>query len=352
MCDERELELVPKVTKLKSEILSRADESPVIKIEGDLKQKLLNFIDSDNLCEKKVLISAIKSALELNERDVIVCLSDCIVIRLFKWNNNERRFHGIPAQELEKFREDNFPHKYEIPKAIVEIVNRVLKDELDISKISNIYFMNNYIKIFQRYIFDFVRKKFPDRDKILVESFGNYIFRQNFSLVLTTISRKILKMLMEKDANAERFISYYDGNIDIDIYGKYKRPEIVDEENSQRVPIQKILYIVDSYRDYSENLKRITSKIDELKSRVTTIESAIEKHEPKDSSEYGEEFLTSSIHSIDRAKKEIEELRVEIERESLKREQFSENNKLTQEKFEHLVEILAKTLYKKREKLK
>jgi|GEM_PF-3294533 len=256
--------VIKEIIELKNEILKIKVEKNLINIESDLKDKILNLVEKD---KKNILKIAIKEALELDERDLVIFLHNKIVIKKFTLKGYERRFNGIPPEELNKMKLELFPNQGDIQKKFIKIVNKTLKNQLNLSKIAPANFMKNSIKIIQKEVFLFLDSELENIDKVLIEGFGNYIFRENYDLAFKIINKKLIELIMEKDANAMKFIQYFNGETDLDGNTRYQRPKITNEEG-HKINALTIINIVSQHKNNLKALEVKEREIEQIESEI------------------------------------------------------------------------------------
>ncbi len=315
-------ELVSEIISCKELLLDNLNIKGVIKIEDEIKDKIFNFI-GDNDKNRDISKLVIKKALNLNERDAVIYLNDKIVIKAFA-PHSEKRYKGLPADELRDLKSRIFENEYEIKILVMEVVEDLMSEDLNFKKISNIYFMNNYLKIIQKRIVLLLSKKI-DEERVLIEGMANYILRESFNLILKVMSNNLLKLIMNRDENAEMFVNYYNGEIEVDKNGKYKRPEITDNKN-QKLNTSRVITITSSYNLFLTQIKKVDKNIKYLEEEVNRLK---EKN-----------IITK-----------IEETKRNLNQEKIKREKIVKVQKSTEDKFNIIVDVMAKTLHKKRVKL-
>lgn len=252
-------------------------------------------------------------------------------------NPNEKRFKGFPPDELEKIKCEVFQSEEELNAIFAKIVNRLNSSELDFRKINNIYFLNNNIKFVQKYLFTFLKNTVSEANDDLIEGLGNYILRLNFQKILQFQAKKLLKYLMDENVNVQNFISYYDGKIERDKNGNYKKPALVDS-NSEPISPNRLFSIVTKYRDYKNTISKIDLNLKSLNlklKKLKTLEERVGSDKVK---------LDNILENIDKVLREISKLKE-------KREEIIERNQHILETFQDISNSIAKVLSQKRERV-
>ncbi len=255
-----------------------------------------------------------------------------------KRDEKEQRYAGLPKDELQKLKDEIFKSEEEVEKLIVGIVNQALKNDLNFQKISNVHFMKNNIKIIQKYLFDFLRKVVKNAEDYLITGFGNFIMREQFHFIFKIESKNLLTKVMNENSNAELFLSYYDGKIEEDLTGKYKKPEINDTKNKMLSPAR-VISQVQQYRNYVNFLTKKNLILKELVVKLKSLKDSLDKIKSKKDIEFK------------KMEKEYKEVFSEIKLNKQHKENFINTQKNIKELFENIEDIIAKTLHKKRTKI-
>lgn len=209
-------------------------------------------VDSHELLRK-----AIAKALKLDKRDSVFFMNGKIVIRFFKRTDTERRFEGLPAEEVKKI-VDGIYSKKDAPDMAGDldmVISTIADTELNFAEIDNLFFNTRHIKIIQEGLVRFYKTKLPGEETV-VQAVANYIFRESFYYVHELLAEKLLELIEYKDKNAETFLRYYNGSTLIQNGKKLITPEIVDEEGQK----WKIAAIVNFISQFAKNRTLITKK--------------------------------------------------------------------------------------------
>lgn len=288
------------VNKIKEVITKESEESTELSIVSDCITintdglfAEFGITSSDISAESKEKIKQrLKEQIRLSDKDVILFLNDKIVIRRFKLTeaeeeqrNREKRYNGLPKEELELLKKSIFESVEAEQEIISDIATHILGTELDFARITHNYFSKNYIKIFQKNIFDFLRENLSEED-IILEGLANLILRENWILVHTAMAINILGLVSDKNPNAENFLKNYSGEIELDAErNKYKLPEIIDKNGSkwnvpsiigvvmqQKKMIEAAALKSQALENLKEHIENLYSKADELNEEGISIE--------------------------------------------------------------------------------
>jgi len=298
--------------------------SDCISISTDGLFKELGISASDLTTESKEKIKQkLKEQIMLSDKDVILFLNDKVVVRRFKLqegddSKREKRYNGLPKEELVILKNSIFESQEAEQEIVSEITSQLLETELDFARITYGYFAKNYVKLFQKTIFNFLKENLSEED-IVLEGLANLILRENWILVHTKMAVSILDLVAVKNPNAEIFLKNYSGDIELDSErNKYQLPEILDRNgNKWNVPsivgiVMQRKKLLDSYalkqkatEEIRAHIEELYAKIDELNEEGINISKEIEsiKHESKE---------RASIEAA--INKEIKELREMLRR--------------------------------------
>ena len=212
--------------KIKEElaILFAGSESPIIindtlTIPTDrLLSELGITIESLTVDEKESLKQKLKKHLGLCDKDLIIFLNDKVVIKKFKSPidetvvKRERRFNGLPKEELELLRSSIFESPEAEEQIFIDVLDGVLDLELNFGSITQEFFVKNYIKILQKAIFDFLNENLTE-DSAALDGLSSLLLREHWILIHTKMASKILELIGQRNLNTENFLKKYSGEI-------------------------------------------------------------------------------------------------------------------------------------------
>lgn len=200
---------------------------------------------------------AITEVFELEKRDSVFFMNGKVVIRFFKRIKEERRFEGLPPEEVKKIVETIYPENGEADMAgdLDMIISTTADTTLNFAEIDNLFFNTRHIKVIQEGLVSFYKTKI-EQDETVVNAVANYIFRESFYYIHELLAEKLLDLIEHKNKNAEAFLRYYNGSTSIQNGEKYIIPEIVDEEGQK----WNIAAIVNFISQFVKNKALITKK--------------------------------------------------------------------------------------------
>lgn len=327
------------IQKIKEAVHETSDNCGEIKIVNDsiiinIQEILLEFgISASELSveTKEKIRQRLKEQISISSKDVVLFLNDKVVIRRFKPQadeeeriRREQRYNGLPKDELDKLKNSLFESTEAEQQAFAEITDGIINSELDFRVITHSYFVKNYIKIFQKNIFDLLKENLSEEDMIL-EGLANLILRENWVLAHTKMALSLLALVGQKNPNAEKFLKNYSGEIEIDAErNKFKLPEILDKSGSKWT-IPAIVAIV---MQRQKNLEALTLKqnaINDIKATIEDMYSKIDRLN-EEAAMIEKEFAAIENETVDKVgteasiNAEIKELR-EILKERCKEEE-------------------------------
>lgn len=225
----------------------------------------------------------LKEQIKLSDKDLILFLNDKVVIRRFKKRSDdsesskrEQRFNGLPKEELAVLKKSLFENEETEQAIVTDIIKTLLKGEFDFSRITHAFFTKNYVKIMQRAIFDFLKENLSEEDFVL-DGLTNFILRDNWIIAHTTMAIHILELIGSKNANAENFLKYYSGDIEVDAdRNKFKLPEIIDK-NGMKWTLPATISVVMQRKKAIEQLAAKQKTIDDMKASIEELYSKMDE---------------------------------------------------------------------------
>ena len=289
------------------EIIKRNKDSVIYNYNGNKNQIVItgkirrdiNFeinIHDEPVNKKELIKYAIRKALNLSERDIIIQLKRKYLIKIFndKKSNKNGRFNGYSKEEVEEGYKTIFK-KISIDEFLMPLIENVFKDKLNFSKISNEYYETNALKILQNEI----AKELSDYSA-LEEDFlfglAGYILRENFYKIHYFMAKKLLEYVYRKNQKAEEFLRYYTTEYIIKYGNKYKIPILKTKEGN----ILSYALVVGVNSLWFNAKTKITSnqkKLSEIKNKILNLQ--------KNKTE-------ENLHQIEALKKEYRDIETNI----------------------------------------
>ncbi|MDQ1339811.1 MAG: hypothetical protein QG567_966 [Campylobacterota bacterium] len=302
------------------EIKKDSNDENIIKISQNYLFELEKILHNISLSidTRRVIRFALSSVFGLSRKDLILFINNTIIIRRScERGVCEKRFEGLPADEIKKLFDSIYPEKEDMQIDMEIIVSYLADTALNFSKIDNRFFEENNIKIIQKAIIDFIKKKLP-YPNIVVIAVSNYIFRNSFSFVHRVFAEKLLELLANKNKNAEKFIRYYKGDISIEDGKRFMTHEIIDCEG-QKWNASTIINFIMQYKKDKNDIKEKTDTIRQFQSeniKITERLTLLNEDTKKIQEKLNNAFLNSkqAEEELDKKRTYLQEVRrVELE---------------------------------------
>jgi hypothetical protein len=250
-------------------------------LKGKIRRNInAELEDSDESVNKKDLIKyAIKKALKLTEKDVVLLRKRRYIVRFF--DTNRKVEHEISKDEeldevyqLEELASDydDFFEEVDMKNFLDIVIDSVMKNELSFEKSDNFYYENNAHKIIRKAISKEL-EKYIDDDVIYRDAFSEYIFRTNFVRMHERIAIVLLEEIVNKNNFAESFIKYYSGETILRHGKKYQIPSLESSEGGKWNVVSVIsiasLFIKTRNKkgDYTVEYNKLVSIVADLKEK-------------------------------------------------------------------------------------
>ncbi len=225
---------------------------------------------------RDALRRAVRSAFSLQPQDAVVFLGGRLYVRLFSvqgasGSRVERRYGGLPPEELERLKQDLF--KESVDAAMIEVAASLCKSALDFTRIDNTFYEQNALKLIQGAIARYLHSKLR-HEKAVLDAFSAYLLRENFLLIHRVLAESLLEAVMQGAENAERFLKYYTGEVAMLEGQKYQLPEIVDSQG-MRWNFSVIKAITTQYARELHQSEGRQEQLDQLSADEQALEQAI-----------------------------------------------------------------------------
>lgn len=295
-------------------------------IAPDMTKSLLAFLSNIEEVEQKkeIIKSALKKILELGPRDALFFMSDKIMIKKFvetekkKEGPVRRSFDHIPQEALEYIEKEM--RKKGLDEKIQKMLREMFKDELNFRKIDNFYFAKNFIRLLQEKFVKFLSPFLTEESEANIIAFSNYILRKDFDKLLGSMGKELVRLLLEKDSNAEAFIKFYNGDTAFAANGKrFQKPDIKDDRGGRwnhstifQVSIQRKKGL-ETIKDSKEAIVKTQEAIKKFEADLESAEAFIEKKKTllNDVAQQYQEYNTGTAEK----KEKIHELKTTLTKE-------------------------------------
>lgn len=260
--------------------ISYDGEENQIAILGKIRRDIdvLMFDSEESVHKKELTKYAIKKALHLDEKDIIVELKRIYIVKVFDENTQEEEIEE-PLESKEVQKTHNGYSKENIEKSYKEIFKKADIDEflhnalfksfqtkLDFSNISHDYYEKKSLKIIHSQITKDL-SFYSALEADYLSGLSSYILRKHIYTIHEIMAMKLFQEMYIKNQNATDFILKFNGTIILHEGVKYKLPTLQDSHSkplsSAIVTSTAFLYI------------NIKNKIEELQELLKTLEKKI-----------------------------------------------------------------------------
>jgi Sec-independent protein translocase protein TatA len=263
---------------------------------------------SDEGLKKELYRESAKVAFELDGKDLVFFVNEKLTIKKFisSAQGAERRAYGLPTEELEKLK--NIIFEKNVQEEIAQAIMLLSKTSVNFSSISNDYFRKNAITLTQDALYR-VASIFLNEDAhvALKKAFVNYIFRENFIQIHQYFAQELIELHALRDKNAEQFLRFFDGKIEVIDGRQVQKPDIIDSKNQRWNAVSILPIAIGKIRSdkeiltLKETLQKASTKIAELTSKTGLLDK-----------EFGglkgqKEEIEEAIYEVIQESKELQE---------------------------------------------
>lgn len=215
-----------------------------IAILGKIRREInKEIVESDEKVNKKELVrSAIKEALHLDERDVVLHLKKKYLIKIFQKNaflnqspierkSDEIQTLTIDGETLKSDYEELFK-EVSIGAFLEQVMATLFSNQLDFQKIDNAYYEKNVLILVKKQIAQELGAYVSNNEEY-VNQLANHILKENMISIHEHIAIEIFEKITNKDTNAHQFLNYYTGQIYIENGKRYIIPEIATDDGKR-----------------------------------------------------------------------------------------------------------------------
>lgn len=331
-----------------------------IAILGKIRRHInVEIIETDEAVNKKELVRyAIKQALELDDRDVVLHLQRKYIIKLFKKNTllnpeanepkqkdkEELRFQGYNADDLSAHY-DELINDLDIESFLDDTMALLFADKLNFDEITNEYYEKNVLSLVKNTIAQELHQHVSKNEDYILGLAG-YIFRLNFIEVHRRIAIEIFELFAKKSENAERFLSYYSGKTILHNGERYSIPEI-STPDGKRWSIPAVTAIATMWLRARHESVVLEAKLKNISSEYISISSKYEDLSKK-SQQYSDNLI-SYIEQLKEAEDAIADVTQKIKLDRGKN--LSHQDELELSRLTYLDKQKVATIKEKKSKL-
>ena len=215
------------------------DKDDQIALLGKIRRKInAEIVETKERINKKELVRfAIKQALDLDEKDIVLTLKKCYIIKLFKKNSFLKTVQ--PSKDIELPTNEELSDDYcelfaeiSISDFLEQVMSELFADKLNFQKISNNYYEQNILVLIKEKIAENLKIYLSD-NSLYINYLSEHILKLNIVKIHEFIAIEIFEQITNKDDNAKQFLNYYTGQVYIENGVKYTIPEITTEDGKR-----------------------------------------------------------------------------------------------------------------------
>ncbi|NOQ29971.1 MAG: hypothetical protein GQ570_02485 [Helicobacteraceae bacterium] len=256
-----------------------------ISIQGKLRRLVYRYVDEieDEVINKKELMKyAVRVALFLGDKDIIIYKKRQLLIKLFvkkpveskkkeerkEDNTHASRYNGVDENELEAFYKSNFS-KHEDRRFCNLVAKRFYDIYFSENKINFFMYDKNVFAYIQNIITELFMEEFDDNEEFF-KGLSGYFFRIHFIDTFQYLSELILETILSNDEYIISFLKFYASDVTLYKGVKYKIPSIVAEDGKQWNVIT-MISIARNYLTAVKNIRIIEAKIKSIEINVSML---------------------------------------------------------------------------------
>lgn len=264
------------------------------KIRRDINKETVNTKESINI--RELIKYAIRVALELGKRDVVIQLKRKYIVKIFDKNraleaeaeiNNpmkkkdaQSRFNGYTAEQIEETYKDIFEKRQaDIRVFLNTVMKNIFREDLNFRFISNKFYEENALKIVHTAITkELTNYSYLENDYIL--GLTGYLMRKHFHKIHELMSVELISCIYEKNNNANDFLLFYNGKIVLIDNKKYKIPSLETEDGKQWNN-SSLIGICNLWMKEKSKKKQYELKLIEADSKIVKYKEVLLQSEPE-----------------------------------------------------------------------
>jgi len=256
-----------------------------IAILGKIRRDIdaLMFDSKESVHKKELTKYAIKKALHLSEKDIVVELKRIYIVKIFDENAQEeiekplestdtvKTHNGYAKENIEKSYNAIFK-KADVKEFIQNALEKTFTDKLDFTHMSHDYYEKKSLKIIHAQMAqDLSYYSALENDYLC--GIATYILRNHIYYIHEIITFKLLEEIYKKNQNATDFLLQFNGSIILQNGRKYKLPSLQDK-NAQKISSAMITSTAFLYINLQNKIRTLKEKLKELDKKIITLEFA------------------------------------------------------------------------------
>jgi len=257
-----------------------------IAILGKIRRDIdsLMYTSEESVHKRELTKYAIKQALHLDEKDIVVALKRIYIVKIFDENKQDKEIEA-PLESKEAIKTHNGYSKENIEKSYKEIFKKAnieefleavllksFKEKLDFNTMTHDYYEKKSLKIIHTQIAKDLAFYSGLEDDYLF-GIASYILRKHIYLIHEFLTLKLLEEIYNKNQKATDFLLKFDGSIILVNGKKYKLPQIQDEHakpiSSAIVTSTAFLYI-----NLKNKIAQLKAELKKLDTQIVTLKFA------------------------------------------------------------------------------
>ena len=216
---------------------NQKDEQIILK--GKIRRHINSeIVDSKEAVNKKELIKeAIRQALQLNTKDIILLFKRKYIVRIFNEPKKvvavkEEAVATLYSEESLAVDHNDFFEEVDYKTFLDASIDVVMDNALSFQKSDNSYYEQHAHKAIKDALYQELSKYLEDSSDY-IEAFSEYIFKKDFIPIHERIASSLLYEVVRKNEEAKKFLEYYSGEIILSHGKKYQLPYLQTQENGK-----------------------------------------------------------------------------------------------------------------------
>ncbi len=290
--DSEHLESIIKIIKKNKkhiQVCYKGQENQIA-ILGKIRRDIdaLMFDSEESVHKKELTKYAIKKALHLNEKDIVVELKRIYIVKIFDENAQEevletplestdttKTHNGYAKENIEKSYNAIFK-KADIKEFIQNALAKTFQDKLDFASISHDYYEKKSLKIIHAQMSQDL-SYYSAFEEDYLSGIATYILRNHIYHIHEIMTEKLLQEIYHKNQNATDFLLQFNGSIILHNGQKYKLPSLQDK-HSQKISSAMITSTAFLYINIQNKIQTLKEKLTKLQKKIINLEFASEEN--------------------------------------------------------------------------
>jgi len=293
------------------------------KIRREINREIADTQESINA--KDLIEYAIRTALELGEKDILTQLKRKYIIKIFNKNNvldiekeivapSQRegklnRYNGYTEQQIEETYKDIFQKgNANIDYFLKATMDKIFEKELDFRRIDNKFYEIKSLKV----IHHAIAKELSDYIELEYDyllGISGYLMRKHFYTIHELMAKELIKRIYEKDANAHNFLLFYNGKTILIDNQKYIIPSL-ESEDGRQWNSSSLIGICNLWMNTKERKESYEQKLIETEVRLEEVKNKLSHIEPE--KELQEKLITQTLEQVEVLSQQDKELKMKL----------------------------------------